>query len=316
MADYKEQHYLAKFYLKHFLDPMKDGHLWVYRDGERFWKSRGFNTVAWQPYLYSRQTQTGKRDHSLETEFLGQAETRIAPVLKKLADGNSMLANEERVTIATMVALWIRRVPAYFEWAETEGAGTARSLAESFHNLFQQQPDALEEFKDFYRNLTGRKSLDDLTVEETDTKRGQYPPPRDVVISTAFSQVNALSEIIKEMAWAVYRSDGSDYFITSDSPVFLLDTADGTAAYAGGLAEPHIELSCPLTRNLALVATWDGKQTKEFPAPRSLVENINKRTVHYASYIIVSPATDFPGVESVVKRFEENAQRRSNSLSS
>ncbi len=303
MADHEQQHYLAKFYLKHFLDPMKVGHLWVYRNDERFWKIRGYTTVAWQSYLYSQRTKAGNRDQSIETDFLGKAETEIAPVLKKLAEGNCLLTNEERKTIAKMIALWIRRVPAYFEWAEREATETARNLAAISHDLFQQHPEALEAFKELYRQSTGRTSLDALTVEQTDPERGQYPPTREDVVSIAFSQVDALSKIIEEMAWAICRSGGSDYFITSDSPVFLLNTANNTASYAGGLAEPHIELSCPLTRHLVLIATWDSKQIKEFPAPHSLVEEMNKRTVHYASYIIVSPATKFPGVESVLRRF-------------
>ena len=311
MANFKEQHYLPKLYLRHFLDPIKDGHLWVYRNDERFWKCRGYKTVAWQPYLYSRQTKTGEKDHSIETELLGKAETVIAPVLQKLADGNFLLTPEERKIIATMIALWILRVPRYFEWSETEGAEIARSLTTILHKHFQQQPQSLAEFKEFYHQMTGRTSFDDLTIEETSPKQGQYPLPREVIVSTAFSQVDTLSGIIEEMAWAVCRSSGNDYFITSDSPVFLLNTADGTTSYAGGLAEPHIELSCPLTRNLGLIATWNDKQTEEFPAPHSLVENINKRTGYYASYIIISPSVDFPAGESVIKRFEDNVHRRS-----
>jgi hypothetical protein len=254
-----------------------------------------------------RRTDAGPLDQGIE-QYLSEQETKIAPALAKVDEGTQSLTAEERMSIAMMVAVWLPRLPEYFEWAEIQRSPTAHATAKRLHQRFREHPEAFQVFKDLYRQVTGRTSLDDLTIDQTDPDGGHFALPPDGDVSSAQAHAEVHAKILNDMTWAICRSEETDRFITSDCPVYLFNTADGTRPNAGGLLLPYVELSFPLTSRLVLIAKQGRMKLKEFAAPKKTVEMVNWRTGHSASQILVAPGVHFPGVDRVVATFEQNTE--------
>src|SRR5690349_313567 len=104
----KDQHYIPKLYLKGFTD--KNGVLWVY---EKFKPIRASTPrdEAHRPDYYTH-SETGERDESVEG-VLEKVESRVAPVLRKLANSQYVLTPENASHLIAFVSFMFARVPSW-----------------------------------------------------------------------------------------------------------------------------------------------------------------------------------------------------------
>lgn len=99
------------------------------------------------------------------------------------------------------------------------------------------------------------------------------------------------AEIMASMRWIVYRTTGSDHFVTCDNPVFVGTQEPKTKRYYyGGLDKPTVSIGLPLTRNLGLYADYqNGPSIDERTATQHDINGMNDRTITLAQRFVYSP---------------------------
>jgi hypothetical protein len=297
-----KHHYLPQFYLREFTDPdVPHGHdpyIWVYSLAKCTWRRRGPHNVAAESDYYAFTDQTGNKSHEVE-KMLSQVESMTAPVVREKVLNQQLLGEEDRATIATFVALMLMRVPAQHEHIGNFKAEVAQRILQVIYQVHMQNPETLEAFKRDYRKETGKHDLDDLRPEHLDPTRYKIRTTRPAAIGISFSALTDCARVIAEMGWTFLVSQPPNYFITSDYPFSMLDPTNENQAYGHGLAFKNVEVSLPLTRNLALFAGWQSKGTRWLPASQRIVKQVNLRSMLSASRFLVAPKPDFPGADKL-----------------
>ena len=113
-AQGKAQHYVPKFYLKGFTN--KHGALYVFEKFKPLRKSI-LKHEAHRPDYYTH-TEQGQRDESAE-DALKVIESRVAPIICKLANPQYVLKPEDAALLIFFVALTFARVPSWREYLDT-----------------------------------------------------------------------------------------------------------------------------------------------------------------------------------------------------
>ena len=106
----RRQHFIARFYLRNFAEPVFSDNLCVYDMRKRRWEKRTPGGVGWFPHLCSMIDIQGNRSDDFD------------PALKRLATGGALDANE-RAAVALFVALTAARSPELMNSMMTEHLG-------------------------------------------------------------------------------------------------------------------------------------------------------------------------------------------------
>ena len=106
----RRQHFIARFYLRNFAEPMFSDKLLVYTREAGCWEDRTPNGIGWFPHLLSVISNAGKRTDEFDQFFKRQVEDPAAPALKKMAEGQCV-NDRERSAIAVFIALTAARSP-------------------------------------------------------------------------------------------------------------------------------------------------------------------------------------------------------------
>ena len=106
----KRQHYIARFYLKNFAEPIFSDNLCVYDLQKHCWEERTPNGVGWFPHLCSMIDMDGSRTDDFDKFLNREVENPAAPAMKKLATGE-VLDSSERSAVALFIALTAARSP-------------------------------------------------------------------------------------------------------------------------------------------------------------------------------------------------------------
>src|SRR5262245_26853559 len=115
----RRQHYIARFYLRQFAEPMFSDNLCVYDMKNRRWGKRSPDGVGWFPHLCSMIDMEGNRTDDFDQFLKRRVEDPAAPALRKLAIGE-MIDLGERAAVAHFVALTAARSPEMMNGVITE----------------------------------------------------------------------------------------------------------------------------------------------------------------------------------------------------
>src|SRR5713226_1981225 len=101
-----DQHYIPKFYLKGFTD--KEGVLWVCEKLKPIRPSKPKREAHRADYY--THSEKGERDETAEN-VLKEVESRVAPIIRKLANPRYVLTPENAGHLIMFVAFMFVRVP-------------------------------------------------------------------------------------------------------------------------------------------------------------------------------------------------------------
>jgi hypothetical protein len=90
----RRQHYAARFYLRHFAEPMFSDDLLVYDLRKRIWEERTPRGVGWSPHLCSFIDMGGRRNDHFDRFLKASVEDPAVPALKKIAMSQALTDNE------------------------------------------------------------------------------------------------------------------------------------------------------------------------------------------------------------------------------
>ncbi len=326
MAEFKNQHYLPQFYLRGFERPEAPGQVRLLRSGQLHWAKVGIKNVAAQDYFHSFVDEAGNLDHTLEKE-LSKLENQFSPALAKLLVSASSrrfpLSDEEHVHLAWFCMMMWQRVPAKVEFSEHWRAEMVRFYFTMTHRFYTEHPEALERLKEERRRDPDAANLDEARPEHFDPAHIEVSVDRHTVLVELLQSAFETAEVLLEMDWVFLRSRPPHFFITSDHPFCLVDPTETRRWRGVGLKNPSVEVTLPLSREVALLARWGrpwpwrwsrGVTRRWRSASEGVVAKINWRTAGLAARELITPVTDFAGASDIQKVFMERAQTANKKL--
>lgn len=295
LPEAKDQHYIPKFYLKGFTD--KEGVLWVC---ERFKPIRASKPrlEAHRPDYYSH-TEKGDRDETAENK-LEEIESRVAPIIRKLANPKYVLTPENAGHLVIFVGFMFARVPS---WRENLDRIAAQLTRETQLQLAQDEQKFHQLCADVERS-TGKS----LTVEAEELRqfilKGDYElVQKSMAFNLTAMFVTALSAIreLETYGMQVFHAPEGRFFLTSDSPVYTIrPDAKGQATLGMGFGWPDVEVYFPLNKR-ACLRMRRGIQAGGRIAEEGRVKEINDLIMATASRYLYSSE----GHRRIARLFDE-----------
>jgi hypothetical protein len=112
----------------------------------------------------------------------------------------------------------------------------------------------------------------------------------------AASGAEAMEKALLDMGWVFWTAPAGVHFVSGSSPfhaAFPAAEASRTAAF--DLADPSVELTCPLGPAVALHATWRRRGTLWRRAREEVLLEVNGRTCASSRAFLVAPVPQLPG---------------------
>ncbi len=264
----RRQHYIARFYLRNFAEPMFSDNLCVYDREKRRWEKRSPNGVGWFPHLCSMIGMDGTRTDSFDRFLKKQVEDPSALPLKKLASGAPVDA-DERSAVAFFVAITAARSPEVMKASVTEHLS---SLAPSDR---ADLDDLVKRWCYWTGKPYGSKSQSEFL------KPGQF--------GAIWMWANDLRRRLLQWEWRLIATTRERPFVTSDRPVF----GEWDRKQDMGL------VSFPVSSEAAIIIVARG-QFNEDRDRSNQVCAMNRQTVDRATQFVVACKKTFPGSGSLL----------------
>jgi hypothetical protein len=296
----ERHHFVPEFYLHGFVDPTAPLRLWIIdKEGGEPYPSTP-RDAGLQKHFYSFTTPEGTRDSDTVEDALALIENDAAPVWRKVVAREPM-TNAERSIVAVFLSILMTRVPRYRENIEKL---TAEVVKRS--NKIMASHVA---FPEWLANKSRERGKPMSVVEARKAAEFLRSDRYDVTVHPVWTLTTISGEFAKAfhaMNWIFLVARGKHRFVTSDNPLFYADPSfnDQAPLYRGvGLMSEYIEVTCPISRDIALLASW-----AEYPKPYlsvtdSLVKKINLRTIFAASRFVYSSQRS-DGLTRLVQRYK------------
>lgn len=261
----RRQHFIARFYLRNFAEPMFSDNLNVYDMRKQRWERRSPDGVGWFPHLCSMIDMEGNRTDDFDQFLKQQVEDPAAPALRKLATGELLDLNE-RAAVALFIALTFARSPDLMNGISTTHIG----------GLSTAERAELDELVKLWCGWTS-KAYDSKSHSE-------FLKPSSFGAIWVWSQ--SLQRRLIEWEWHMIQTSRDRPFVTSDCPVFAhWDREQDTRL-----------VSFPVSSEFALVVI-NGGQLNERRDRANKAATINRHTLDRATEFVVGCKEVFPGVE-------------------
>jgi hypothetical protein len=249
-------HVVPKFYLRGFVDANR--RLWEY---DR--TNPEVHAVATTPnrasVLLDYHKLNGPNPDAYE-ELLALTEWAAAPIIAR-ARARQPIDSSHKYALALFVAFMKYRSPGYVE--------QARETQEQVMNMILQL-----------------KQRHDPTMPQGDFR---IKMDRTGVYAALSPTAAKLAEHLCRMRWAFETTDRDNPFLTSDSPVAVIDPSKtGVAMWRTTIfMSEESELTCPLSPDTALICGWKLRRDCAYaPVPTSLVRDVNKRSITMATRFV------------------------------
>lgn len=222
MADHDNQHYIAKMYLRAFVDPALVGksrhQIWVYAAGAEP-VARGVDRVGAEHRFYDIP---GATDVEIAEKAFSKMEAIAGRHLPKLLARNITLTGQEKAELAWFVAAAMNRTPLAFEMTNAAIVGT-------FRLEVRDRLDDPAELQKIADELTAEGTL--VTVDKVrelceQIVKGEaklVQKDRGATIVQMFKSIEYWGECFRRMAWILCEAQIETGFITTDSPVNVND---------------------------------------------------------------------------------------------
>jgi hypothetical protein len=194
----RRQHFVARFYLRNFAEPLFSDNLCVYDMRKRRWEKRTPDGVGWFPHHCSMIELDGTRTDAFDQSIKLHVEDPAAPAMKKLATGEGLDA-AERAAVAMFIALTAARSPALMNSV----------LNAHLNGLGDPDRAELDALVRLWCEWTGRSYGPNSHAE--------FLKPSSFGAIWIWSQ--SLQRRLLQWEWHLVRTTRDQPFVTSDRPV-------------------------------------------------------------------------------------------------
>ena len=301
---HKKHHKIPRTYLEAFTNSA--GHVWVADERLNIYAQKPGNILTENDY-YTIRFKTGGGTLDVETRLLSGIEGSYAKVYKEKIALKKQISHQEKAILAIFVTSMMERQPVRRD-----------SLADFFRRL--------EDHVTHMRNLPDRVKRQWAALPDTSSGDGI---PADTLLdlgrdvgslhtSLIPESIPELAPIIFDMKWAfAFRDKDSPLFITSDNPFKMVNPVTEAELGVGrigsmpGLAQKDVEITFPLSSEMALVCGWQIEHDSLYiPLPKKNVEDINRRTQRHAGTLVSAKKKL---LEEIIARIKSHKQSVSHS---
>lgn len=303
----KERHHsIPRFYLKGFIDPHNEPYICVYEKGNPKTIKATVENIAVHKHYYSFLTSSGNKDcESFENAF-EKMENKAALIFRKIKNHESMNA-QDRKTFAVFLALTMVRVPNYRNNIE-------RSIGEfikKIHIIMASHSAGFKSMIDEDEKDTGRKigvPAEELQKFILDGNKWDVKVNPQFSLSMIGLLAKDIASIFYKMNWSFLEATDNFKFVTSDNPLFYFDPTHNPRSLHGvGLANKNIEVTLPISRDLAFLGKWEKSEGYK-KLNNDLVKKINRRTIISDSrFVFASQYSD--GLNRLVQKYKDSTPR-------
>jgi hypothetical protein len=283
-TDRKAHHFVPRAYLRGFTVSRKKEQIWVYEEGQRSFCTNIKNAGVETDYYSTLNTDGSIDRNTIEIGLEKMFERPGNAVIKSLR-ARLWINHDQKVALARYMSILMTRVPKHRArvaqiYPEILAAASAQFDAE-FDRASAEKPDQREQLE--ARRQQVRTIIEGHNVEM----------PQNMAIAQISDKY---ANVLQAMTWIVFQIGGPQRFLTSDNPIFFFPGV-GLVGQIGSRAFP--ELTFPISKTLALWATWRPYVEGFVPANEAIVREINRRTVASALRYVYAPI-DAPWVEALV----------------
>ncbi len=261
MAKSRRHHYIARFYLKNFTEPMFGNNLFVYESKTQKWEPRTPNGVGWFPNLYYMFDNSGEKTDAFEKFLNEYIETPLTPIMRKAATEPDTLTIKERESIAMFIGVTTARTPSAMKDITNR----------FFSGLPANDIGEVEKNTRLWCSVTNRNY--------TAKSKEEFLKPS--VFGAILVWAASLRTRIIQWNWTFIRTNRDCPFITSDSPALLQKT------------ENNIRIvTFPISSEIAVVIS-----NMELRANRDSMQDVaamNRGTLENAKEFVICCKKNFP----------------------
>ena len=284
----RRHHFIPQFLLRAFL--ASGGTTVLVRDlatNEAVWRRP--RSVAWLKDFY-RVDVPGLNLDAVEGD-LSKIESVAAEVLRKIDSDRALPEGDDREALMIFMALMALRVPAFRQAYTDPMTQIVKDLARMVTSSEERWNAFLEKAGERAGRLSGL-SHDQATEV---VQKGEFHVEFGTTyhVELMLRQLPSTAALLGQRQWSlVVAGAGTGGFITSDLPVYLGWTSPTQTFFSPGLGLQGTEVAFPISRQLALVGSWEGPGRVAVFDRRGVAE-INNRILMQAPSIIVSANDEF-----------------------
>jgi len=287
MSKHKKQHFIPRCYQKAWLDPTcprkHEPYIWVLNKDTRESRKKAPGNIFHETDMYTITGVGGSRDLRIENG-LSQLETDYAVILKKLCLRQN-LEHDEWVVLCAFIAAMHSRTPTQREHLREQWSKPLKKmddLAKQMKTATAEQIESMRSISDFSRSTT----TDNRMTHDQVRERVKNPLQHSI-----YPMINAEVPYLTRMDFAVFNTETSPGFITSDYPVVWYDPE----AYkrppmhrVPALKYLTIEITMPISPKQCICLNRQGL-SGYMDVPGEIVSQMNRCTVQFANeYVVVN----------------------------
>ncbi len=254
----KQQHYVTRAYLQNFLERGRDQLFCYGRHRPAAFRHRPEDLARERNY-YSVRRADGTWDDSLEHDIENKVEVPGLDVIRKLGSGNTRLDWPERNALSLLMAVQRFRVPHLRQLLDVAHAEMTQRLLQDYDRLEHERGPGLmwiRSVSPVARRGEPERQKAHVTREDLQQiQRSLEEDPGQFSRDSLFTLALSFAKVFRYMKWTIYRSDGTDHFISSDCPVLMRH--ERRDIEHAGLVRPDTEIEFPLSRMSLLVMKHD-----------------------------------------------------------
>lgn len=265
----KTQHYVPRFYLKHFSS--KKNKIWVYDKQTKKRFPSSIENVACEGYFYDDAVLDKNKEKSQFLEsYYSEIENKVSPFYTNFINsikesGNHILTTQERQTIADYLVTQIDRT--------REQREETYQFTTELYNQLKSKGFTEADFKrfGFEEEFYNRKELHIESILAGDEMR------------------DTLSEILFDHIWIIYKNCTSFPFYTSDHPIVKHGHIKDDFISNEGYGSPGIEVAFPLNPCYILIMA-DREEYSDYEVYDGRIVNLNsvENIKYYNSLQVIS----------------------------
>ena len=234
---------------------------------------------------YSFLQTNGEKDQESFEKLFSMIETKASEIITSVKK-QKKLTEEEIDWFSIFIALFRLRVP---KWRRFTEEAILRIL-EKFAREMVIDPERLKRIVSRFEENTGEIfdiQLDKLREMVLSNKLKFSLKNHDISLLLMSNLLFSSAEMLAQMNWAFLETHSRFSLVTCDNPIFYNDPfRDNQSIYGLGLATKTVELTLPVTKNIALLMTWDNNKQGYYKINQETAKSINHRTIASADRFI------------------------------
>lgn len=283
-----KHHYIPKFYLANFTEAgHKDSKLWVTDQKQcKQWHASP-SAVAYKKKLYTVEEGTDAEPDAIEKAF-GVFESMAAPVIAEIIKNKRLPGGDGYSILINFIAIMAARTPKMINHRTKAITGISEKILgitlsekEHWYGLTSEMVDAGK----LPPEMLEEENYDKM-CEFFQSKKYKLDISQNSKIKLIMESADVFIPVLARRKWSLLVSDDISTkflggFISSDNPVTLVSRVKLPPIYAPGFGMPGTEVTMPLSKDVAIVGRFEGKETVKSVLIKDMAL-INSRTGTFA----------------------------------